>query len=309
MDVIKVFQQMIIMFSLMGIGFFLSRKKVFSKNATADFSKMIAEVCNPVLLICKVLDKDSATTTSDLLFAGLVAVIYYVVLIGVSMILPRLIKARRSDIKFYKMLSIYGNIGFMGIPLISAVMGGTAVIYLSIFIVVFNLLVYTYGVKVIASDSENVTKQFEWKRMINSGTVAALLAIVFVLIDIKIPLLVNDTLQYIGAGTTFLSMVVIGMALAQIPFKELFSESKLYIFAGIRYLILPIVVAFCLKPVLSNQTLLGVIVLTLALPAANLPLMLAEQYEVDTKLLAKGIILTTLLSVVTVTVASWVLAL
>ena len=300
---------MIIMFSLMGIGFFLSRKKFFSEKATADFSKMIAGVCNPALMICKVLDKESTATTEDVLFAAIAAVVYYIVLIAVSMILPRLMKARRSDMKFYKMLSIYGNIGFMGIPLISAVMGGTAVIYLSIFIIIFNLLIYTYGVKVITSDSEDDKRQFEWKRMCNPGTIASLTAIVIVLTNASVPAILNDTVQYIGGGTTFLSMLVIGMALAQIPFKELFTERKLYVFVVLRYLLLPIVVAFCLKPIMHNQMLLGVIVLTLALPAANLPLMLAEQYEVDTKLLAKGIILTTLLSVVTVTVASWVLAL
>lgn len=309
MDVIKVFQQMVIMFSLMGVGFFLTRKKFFSEKAPVDFSKIIAEVCNPALLICKALDKEGTATREDLLFAVLIAAIYYLVLIAISYLLPRLVGAKKSEMKFYKMLTVYSNMGFMGIPLISAVLGSTAIAYLSIFIMVFNVLIYTHGMKVLTNEGGGVTKKLEWRKMLNPGMIAAILSIVIILMDISLPKIVDDAVQYIGASTTFLSMFVIGMALAQISFRELFTDTKLYRFIVLRYMVIPAIVAFCLKPIMNDANLLGVIVLTLALPAGNLALMMAEQYNLDTKLLTKSIVLTTLCSLVTVTLAAWVLAL
>ena len=308
MSVAIVFQQMAMMFFLMGIGFLLARRKIFSTQASSDFSKMIAEVCNPALLICSALDGDNTATEKDLLFAVLIAAIYYIVLVLISFIIPRLINARKEDSKFYQLLSTYGNIGLMGVPLISAVLGSTAVLYLSVFIMFFNLLVYTHGVQVVTSERQGQKNKFAWKRMLNPGTVAALLTVGIFLMRIPVPSIVSESLQYVGRCATFLSMAVIGMVLAQIPFKELFSERKLYLFTAIRFLLLPCLVAVALKPFLHDQILLGVTVLSLALPAANMPLMLAKQYGTEADLLAKGIVLTTLLSVITVTVTSWVIA-
>ena len=306
MNVLIVFQQMVIMFALMGLGFILARGKVFSNKAPSDFSKMIVEVCNPALMVCSALNRDNTASKNDLLLAVLLAVIYYVVLIGVGIVIPYLIKAKKAEVKSYQLLSVYGNIGFMGIPLISAVMGNSAVIYLTVFIIMFNVLIYTHGIGILTSKRQDGGSKFAWRQMINPGTIAAAIAITIYLVDIQVPQMANQALQYVGQCTTFFSMAVIGMALARIPAKELFSEYKLYIFAAIRFLLLPIVVAMCLKPFLHNEMLLGVTVITLALPAANMPLMLAEKYDGETQLLAKGIVLTTILSVITVTVASWV---
>lgn len=305
MDVIIVFKQMVIMFTLMGLGFGLARGKIFSSNAPTDFSKLIIEVCNPALVLCSALNRDNAASRNDILLAVLLAVIYYAVLIGLSFVLPRIIGAKGKQVQSYQLISVYGNIGFMGIPLISAVMGNSAILYLSVFMIVFNLLLYTHGIAVLTGTS----KGSAWRKMINPGTVSASIAMVIYLADISVPPMLNQMLQYVGQCTTFIAMAVVGMALSKIPFKELFSEARLYVFIALRHLLLPIIVALCLKPILHNQMLLGVIVITLALPAGNTLLMLSEQYHGETDLLAKATVLTTILSVITVTAASWVLAL
>ena len=309
MSVSVVFQQMVMMFLLMGLGFFLAKKRVFSAKAPKDLSKMIAEVCNPALIICSAFEEGGTATERDLLFAALIAVIYYVILIGIGYVIPRVIRAKKSEVKFYRMLSVYSNIGFIGIPVISAVMGGGAIIYLTVFIIVFNLLIYTHGIKVLTGEGKESKSKLEWRRMINPGTMASVIAITLFLSDITFPKMLEDTLVYVGRCTTFLSMAAIGMVLAGISLRTLFSVRKLYAFAAIRYILIPVVAAFCLKPILTNELLLGVTILTLALPAGNLPLILAEQYNVETELLAKGTVLTTILSIISLTVASWVLLL
>lgn len=309
MDTTIVFQQMIIMFLLMALGFVLYRAKVFSTKAPTDFSKLITEVCNPALMISSALNRDSAADEENILLAALIAVIYYIVLVGLGMLIPRIIRAKKSEIKFYQLLATFGNIGFMGIPVLTVVMGNGVIIYLSFFIVIFNLLIYTYGITVLTGNGKGKNRKIKWQKMINPGAIASIVTILIYLTGITAPKMIGQTLQYVGQCTTFIAMAINGMALAQIPAKRLFTEYRLYPFMILRFLLLPIVVALCLKPFMHNEILLGVMVLTLALPSGNMALMMAKQYGEETDILAKGIVLSTVFSVVTVTVASWFLML
>lgn len=307
MSMFIVFQQMLVIFIMMAVGYYMYQSGKLSEHTSADLSRLITTICNPALLICSAFDRSNPATGRDLLITAGVAVIYFIILVILGVVLPRILRVKRMGFKFYHMMSVYGNIGFIGIPLISAVLGSSALIYLSVFVLVFNILVYTHGVQVMAMGLEDEKPGFRWKRMINPGTVAGAISIVLFISKVSVPLVITDSLDYMGRCTTFLSMIVLGISLARMPLKELFGDVKMYLFAAIRFLALPVLVAILLKPVMENRTLLGVIVLTLALPVANMPLMLAKQFKMDTSTLARGIVLTTLLSLITVTIASGVL--
>lgn len=304
MSMSLVFQQMLVIFVLMGTGFYLFRSGRLSDKASADLSGLVTKVCNPALIICSAFDKSNTATNRDLLIAAAAAVACYVFLILLGCILPFFLRVRKGDFKSYHMLTVYGNIGFIGIPVISAILGSAALMYLSIFILVFNILIYTHGMQVLAMGAKGETPGFNWKRMINPGTVAGVVTILLFVLKPPVPMIIESSLNYMGRCTTFMSMIVLGGSLAQVPLKEMFSDVRMYIFTAIRFLGVPILLAVCLRPVVKDPTLLGVIVLSLALPVANMPLMLAKQFKMDSSLLAKGIVLTTLLSLFTVTIAS-----
>jgi len=303
MSVAIVLEQMIVIFCLIGIGFFIYKKEIISQYAYADLSKLITEICNPAMLICSAFGETSSITNQNLLYAGVTAIVYYVFLIFISIFIPWLIKVDKKEFVQYHLMGVYGNISFMGIPLIAVVLGDIAVVYLAIFILVFNLLLYTHGIAVIRSGSDEGEKKVQWRKM-NTGTVAAILTLILFVVKLPVPQVVETGLVYMGRCTTFLSMVVMGVVLARMKLKDVFTDKKLYIFAGLRYLLVPSIGTSFLKAFIRDEILLGVIAITLALPAANIPLMLIKQHKSDGSLLAKGIVLTTILSLFTVTIVS-----
>jgi len=309
MSVAVVFQQMVVMFLLMGLGFLLARLKVFSTTASADFSKMVTVACNPALIVVSALNREASVSRSELLYAVLIMGIYFAFLIGSNMLIPLLVTKKKGNRKFYQVLGNYGNIGFMGIPLISVILGNEAIFYLSILIIIFNLFMYSHGVGILLKGEKDIETKFEWRQLINPGMISSLGALIIYLADLSMPVIATQSIQYVGQSTTCIAMVVIGMALSRIPAKALFTEYPMYLFIAIRYLIMPVVAAFCLKPIMQNQLLLSVIIITMALPAGNMSLMFAEKYGINPDLLAKGLVMTSIFSVVTVTVASWVLVL
>ena len=299
-----VFQQMLVVFLMIGAGFFIFRKKLLSDRASKDFSTLISRVCNPALMLSSAFENTSVGR-SQILLAGEVAVVLYAILLLLGKFLPILLDVDKEERKYYTMMTVYANIGFMGIPVASAVLGSESVIYLTVFIMVFNFVVYTHGIATLSS--EEAEGGFQLKRAVNVGTIAACITIIVVLCHVPVHPVISDAVSYIGRCTTFISMLVLGGSIAGMNIKEIFSEKKLYLFTAIRFFLLPCVGALILKNVIHNPTILGVSVLSLSLPVANITLMLAEERNMECKLLTKGIILTTICALASVTLSVAVL--
>ena len=197
------------------------------------------------------------------------------------------------------------NTGFIGIPLISAVLGTQALIYVTVFNIAFTLLFYTHGTRILLSDGER--QKVTWKTFINIGTVSGLLALVFFWFRLRFPAVIEGSITTMRKATTFLSMTVLGVSLAQIPLRKIFSSVRLLLFVLARMLALPAVFCLILKQFLGGGLMINAVALMLAMPSANMPLMVAKQHGLETETLSRGIVLSTILSIVTITVISMII--
>lgn len=101
-------------------------------------------------------------------------------------------------------------------------------------------------------------------------------------------------------------MMVIGISLAGIRIKELFLDVRLLLYSMTKLLLLPILIMPVINRVIENEMLCGVCMIMIATPAASMNAMLMQQYggSEEAELTAKGVALTTLLSVVTIPIVS-----
>lgn len=56
----------------------------------------------------------------------------YVVLIGLAFLLPRYLPVKLSDRGIYSFMLAFGNVGFIGYPIVASIFGASAVFYASI---------------------------------------------------------------------------------------------------------------------------------------------------------------------------------
>ncbi|MBR4575264.1 MAG: AEC family transporter [Lachnospiraceae bacterium] len=305
MDFWIVQQQMIIIFILILIGVFLFKKKHLSNDSARQLSWIIVNVTNPITLLCAAISEEDKVGVKEIGVAFLCFVVMFAILIPLAYLIPVVLGVERSRRYAYRMLAIFGNVGFIGIPFSAAVLGPESLIFVSVCGLTFNLVVYTYGVeslKAVAAKQHPETEQEgrSLKSLINSGTVLAVVTIVVYLADIKLPEFGISTLKYIGNCTTFLSMVVLGVSVAQMVPKEVFSRWRLYVFVVIRQIFVPIMFIFLLRPFLTNALILHTVVVMVAMPAGNMPLMLARQFGADEDMISAGIIMTTVASIITI---------
>ena len=299
-------KQMIMIFVLILIGVYLYKSRHLSNESSRQLSWIIVNITNPITLLCAALAEEQKVSAAEVGIAFLCFVVMYAILIPLAYLIPVLLGVDKSRRYAYRMLAIFGNVGFIGIPFASAVLGQRSLIFVSLCGLTFNMIMYTYGVASLKKTAveqhpdEEVANDFTLKNLINSGTVMAIVTVTVYLCDVKVPDGVNTTLKYIGNCTTFLSMIVLGVSVAQMVPKEVFTRWRLYVFVVIRQILVPVLLVFVLRPFITNELILHTVAVMSAMPAANMPLMMAKQFGVKEDMISAGIILTTVASIITI---------
>ena len=304
MSTAVVFQQMLVIFLLILVGYGACRKRVLTDPVARGISAIVVHITNPALLVASALDEEVGISHGDLLRMALVAACVYGVLLLLGAAVPRLLRVPEGGRKFYNVMMIYGNVGFIGIPVVSAVLGAEGVIYLVVFNFFYNILFYTHGRYVLTADQAGERRKITWKTFVNVGTVSGLAAMALFWFPISLPAVISNTLSYLGEANTFLSMLVLGASLARMPLRSIFTETWLNLFCLILMLGLPVLLGMAVKQLVPDPLMVCVTVLLIAMPVGNLPLMTAQENGIPADTLARGIVLTTLLSLVTITLTA-----
>lgn len=300
MSGLVVLQQMIMIFVLILTGFVLYKKQLISPYASKDLSALVVYICSPGLIIVSMFNDLSSVSRDSVLLVGMIAIVFFLALSILGYLLVKILKIEKSQETAYVLMTVFGNLGFIGIPVAMAIIGPESMVYVIVFNFLFNVYIYTFGVMLLKKGTRGVKSS--WRDMLSPGLIACVAAFAIYWFDLHLPESIETLAAYFGNACTLLSMIVIGISLAGMHVKQVLRNQKLMVFVGIRFLLFPIALALALKPFLPDTVMRATIVLMAALPVGNLSAMLSEQYGKDAKPIAEGIIVTTLLSVVTITV-------
>ncbi len=303
------FEKMLVLFFFMFLGYVSYKRKWLEASASKTISFLVLNFASPALVISGTVNRTGDIPAAELLQTVIIAICLYVGLFVAAILLPILLRVPGQNKGIYRLMTIFSNVGFMGLPVVQAMLGDGALLHAALFQIPYNLLIYTYGIYVLTKKQDGEGKsKVPWKSMINVGLVSCIVAILLYAFRIETPAFINEIVAGLGALTAPLSMIAIGIALAKIPFRELFLDIRLNIFTVIKLLVLPILGMLLLKQFTDNTILLGVSLVMMATPVGSMTTMLAEQYDGDVVLTSKGVALTTLLSVLTIPlVAQWML--
>ena len=296
------FQQMLVLFIIMFLGFWCGKKGVISDESSKTIAFIVVNIANPALILSASVNGDAVIKGKELLYTFLLAIVVFAVLILLSMMIPRVLRVDSEEIGIYKVMVIFSNIGFMGFPIISATFGASALLYASLFLFPFNILIYTYGIVVM---KQNAAKErLNIGKIFNVGVIACIVSLIIYLLHIPMASFVKNTVSNLSGLTAPLSMLVIGQSMIYFKLKELFTDSKLLIFSFLKLLVIPILGTLLIKQFESNTMIVGVCMIMLATPVGSMTAMLAQQYDGNHELASKGVALTTVLSVVTIPIVS-----
>lgn len=305
MNFSAVIQQMGVLFLIIGLGYAAAKAKLFPANTNRSLAQLVIYITNPCTVLYSVLGKDRGLSNNQVLLLTGIAVVFFVVVIAAGLILPRLLRCPREKRGMYAFMVTFSNMGFLGFPVVSALYGADAVFYASIFNLIFQLVVYTYGVWLVGGAEGGF--RLQWKTFLSPIILASIFAYICYLTDLKAPSFVVKTLEMLASVTSPVCMLVIGIALAAVPLGRVFRNWRLYVISFVKLLGLPLFAYAVLNPFVTHPLILGITVVIAAMPVATMSTLLASKYGADEELAAGGVFLSTLMSLATIPVLMWVL--
>lgn len=261
---LTILKQTIIMLILITVGIVCSKTKIISKESNKDLSKFVLQVVNPVMIFMSYQTDYKPELVKNLLLTFVLSLGAYAVTILLAYLLIPSKKGRETELERFS--AIYSNCGFMGIPLVNALFGMEGVFYLTAFITVFNLIVWTHGIILISGEKsmKNIVK------VLYSPTIIAIvLGIITFFLQIRLHEVPAKALEFISQLNTPMAMIVSGVTMAETNVLKLLKKGGVYYICFLRLLLIPAILAALLSPLgISEKVRLTIIVAASAPPAA-----------------------------------------
>lgn len=282
-------------------GFLCCKTKIAKAEHLSTLSAILVYVCSPCMVVNSFMQIErSWCMIGQIMLFFVVSLAIQTVL---TFILYGIFRKKFHDVK-YRMLTVsfgLGNAGFFGIPIIKALLPSHPEVacFACVYIVGMNMLTFTIGAYCLTGDKKRMTLK---KAFLNPPFISLLVALVLYAINFAgiMPKLLGNSIDLLNKTTTPLCMIILGIRLASVSFKKLFTRIYVYIICACKLLAFPfaclaIVYFLPLDPVFkAAMFILG------GTPCAAVMLNIAEMYDGETELAANCVLLSTLLCVFTI---------
>lgn len=284
----------------MALGFYLGKKQILDATTIKKISSVIVTFTGPAMVLGSVSDMGGRSVESvfTLLVYGLIC---YICLPFLGFGLGKLLRVDKDLMGTYTLTVLLCNNTFMGFPVVQSLFGNEAVFLTAVLHFAFNIMFYTLGLALIRKDAAVRGEDgFSWKKIINPGTIAAILAMVIFFCRLPVPALIAEPVSFVGALTMPLSMILIGANMSQYGGKEIFGDWRIYVVTVIRLMVIPAIILFTSSLVFTENRLVQIATITFGMPVAALVAMGTAEYEKQGKVGAIAVAFTTICSMLTI---------
>ena len=285
------------LYVIVAAGFICDKAGIFTEKTARKTVDLLLYVIVPCTLVNSFIKIEMNEDTVKKFFISF-AVATATHIIGILLNIPFFRRNKNEDSPVYKFASIYGNVGFMALPLAQAILGPEGVFYCANGVVVYNIVNFTHGVFLMSKKKEKV----DLKMLINPGTVSLLIGLPIFLLKIKVPYILSQPVEMLSALNSPVAMLIFGTYLAHTDLKTMFTDKKIYEVALLKLIVLPLVCIGAYYLCGVTGTLLTASIITASVPSANNTFMFASKYERNASLASKIVALVSFLSILTMPV-------
>ena len=291
---------MLTLFALVVVGYVAGKLGYLGGDFDRQLSRLVINITCPALI----LSSSMTGTLPDrhfILPLLLISVITYIILAGVAFLLPRYLTKKKDDEGPIGFALMFGNVGFMGYPVVASIFGHEAVFYAAVLNVVNTFAVFTIGTLLITGKSEMEGERFQKKVLYSTPMLAAYLTMAIVALEIdNIPEAVSQPLTMLGNITVPAALLIIGSSMSNLPLRSLLGNTTVYVTTLFRLAILPIGIHFLMNIAGFSPMVVNINTLVIAMPVATYGTILCLKYEKDTTMMTEVTFITTLLSMISI---------
>ena len=291
---------MLTLFVIVIVGYVAGKLGYLGGDFDRQLSRLVINITCPALIL-------SSSMTGELpdrrfiLPLLLISIVTYIILTGAAFLLPRYMTKRKEDRGAIGFALMFGNVGFMGYPVVASIFGHEAVFYAAVLNVVNTFTVFTIGTILITGNSNIEGKRFEKKVLYSTPMLAAYLTMLIVALEINnIPGFICQSLTMLGNITVPAALLIIGSSMSQLPIRSLLGNTTVYLTTALRLALLPLAVYYLTSLMGFSQLVVNINTVVIAMPVATYGTILCLKYGKDTTLMAEVTFITTLLSMISI---------
>ena len=294
------FEVMMTLFALVVVGYIAGKQDYLGGDFDRQLSRLVINITCPALIL-------SSAMTGELpdrrfiLPLLLISIITYILLAGVAFLLPRYLTKNRADEGVIGFALMFGNVGFMGYPVVASIFGHEAVFYAAVLNVVNTFTVFTVGTILITGRGELRQERFEKKVLYSTPMLSAYLTMAIVALRIdNIPAAISQPLTMLGNITVPAALLIIGSSMSNLSLRTMLGNRTVYVTTLLRLAVLPIAVHFLMRALGFSDFVVNINTVVIAMPVATYGTILCLKYEKDTTTITEVTFISTLLSMLTI---------
>ena len=289
---------MVTLFAIVIVGFVAGKLGYMGGDFDKRLSSLVVDITCPALILSSTMS-GQLPDRKMILPLLLISLLTYILLTGVALLVPRWLTKRRDDEGVVGFALMFGNVGFIGYPVVASIFGHEAVFYAAVLNVVNTFAVFTIGVMLIMGGRGAYT--FRMKVLWSTPMLAAYMAILIVALGIgDVPRVISQPLTLIGQITVPAALLIIGSSMSHLSVRTMLGNSTVYTTTVFRLALLPLALFFLFSALGFRQLVVNINTVVIAMPVATYGTILCLKYGRDTSLMAEVTFITTLLSMITI---------
>ncbi len=301
-------QVMLTLFAIVVVGYIAGKWGYMGGTFDKKLSKVVIDITCPALILSSAMTGELPDRRYILPLLG-ISVLTYLLLTGVALLLPRFLTKKKDDEGVIGFAMMFGNVGFMGYPIVASIFGHEAVFYAAVLNVVNTFTVFTVGTMLIVGknqESSVAEKEMSRKKMLrkvlySTPMLSAYLTMLIVALEIKdIPEFISQPLTMIGNITVPAALLIIGSSMSQLPLRALLGNGTIYATTLMRLAILPVGIHYLMTLLGFSSFVVGINTVVIAMPVATYGTILCLRHGKDTTLITEVTFITTLLAMISI---------
>ena len=294
------FVVMMTLFALVVVGYVAGKLGYLGGDFDRQLSRVVINITCPALILSSAMT-GVLPDRRLILPLLLISVITYVILTAIAFVLPKYLTKNKDDEGAIGFALMFGNVGFMGYPVVASIFGHEAVFYAAVLNVVNTFAVFTIGTILITGKSEVKGERFQKKVLYSTPMLAAYLTMAIVALEIdNIPEAISQPLTMLGNITVPAALLIIGSSMSNLPLRSLLGNTTVYVTTLFRLALLPIGIHFLMGVLGFSPLVVNINTLVIAMPVATYGTILCLKYEKDTAMITRVTFITTLLSMLSI---------
>lgn len=291
---------MFTLFAIVVVGYVAGKLGYMGGTFDKRLSKLVIDITCPALILASAMGGE-LPERRYILPLLLVSVLTYVVLTALAVVLARLLTREQQNRGVLAFAMIFGNVGFIGYPVVASIFGQQAVFYAAVLNVVNTFAVFTVGTMLVTGGETAPRKKLNRKVLYGTPMLSAYAAMLIVALGITgIPAYISQPLTMLGNITVPAALLIIGSSISHLPLRALLGTPVVHLTSLLRLVVLPVAIHFLCLMLGFDPFVVAINTVVIAMPVATYGTILCLRYGRDTSLMSEVTFVTTILSMLTI---------